>query len=403
MLRPPGRVCGNVLGAVRFAVPTFAALLAGPWLVLAACSSPPAKPKEPLGAMPEVVTTAEPEWIPWSIRAGKPVDADPREKHLADLRQLTFGGENVAARWSADGKKLVLEATPKGAACSQVFVLDLGSGETKPVSTGGGKAVSGSFYPAGDRFLYASTRAAGGACPPRPERARGDVRPLDELDVYSAAADGSDARPLLASAAHDSETAVAPDASRLVFTSTRDGDPELYTANLDGTRVRRITSAPGYDGAAAFSPDSSRLVWRASRPAGAELDEHRALLAQRLVRTGKTEIWIAGAEGQNARPITSHGRTSLAPSFLPDSRRVIFASNIDAPPRGEAGGFDLYVVDPDGPVTATGGPAVERITFAEGLDSAPAVSPDGRYLVFTSSRLGREPGETNVFVARWVP
>jgi TolB protein len=351
--------------------------------------------------MPDVVTTADPEWIPWSIRAGKPVEADPRERHLAELRRLTFGGESAGASWSPDGKKLIFQRTPRGAGCERTFVMDLGSGEAKQVSPGEGKSAGGSFFPAGDRILYASTRAAGAACPAPPDRARGHGSPLDDFDVYSAAADGSDARALFASSGYDAETAVAPDGSRLVFTSTRDDDLELYTANLDGTSVRRITRAPGYDGGAAFSPDSTRLVWRAARPAGAALDEYRALLAQKLVRPGELEIWTAGAEGQNARRLTGGGHTSSAPAFAPDSRRVIFASDRDAanPSRGGASAIDLYVIDPDGPTTASGGPAIERITFADGIDGAPVFSPDGRYLAFTSSRAG----ETDVFVARWVP
>lgn len=358
-----------------------------------------------MGAIPEVTTTAEPEWIPWSIRAGKPVQADPREQHLTDLRQLTFGGENVDARWSADGKKLIFQATPKGAGGGQIVILDLGSGETKQVATGGGEATGGFFFPAGDRVLYASARAAGEVGPSRADRSRGDVWWRGDFDLFSAKVDGSDARPLLASSGYDAEATAAPDGSRLVFTSTRDGDLELYTARLDGTGVRRITSAPGYDGGASLSPDSTRLVWQAARPTGAELDEYRALLAQKRVRAGELEIWTAGAEGQNARRITANGHRNLAPSFLPDSRRVIFASDVDAAPPsgGRAPNFDLYVIDPDGPATATGGPAVERVTFAEELDGSPMFSPDGKYLAFTSGRRGGEPGETNVFVARWVP
>ena len=58
---------------------------------LAACSSAEPAAKEPLGYMPTAVTTATPEWIPFSVRAGKSVAGDPRERHLTDLRQLTFG------------------------------------------------------------------------------------------------------------------------------------------------------------------------------------------------------------------------------------------------------------------------------------------------------------------------
>ena len=78
-------VCGNVLRVVRnvsisscLALPvalTGAGLAAS--LLASACTSAQPGPRD-LGAMPDVVTTAVPEWIPWSIRAGKPVDPDPR-------------------------------------------------------------------------------------------------------------------------------------------------------------------------------------------------------------------------------------------------------------------------------------------------------------------------------------
>lgn len=377
--------------------------IGGALLALSACSAPQSNTKE-LGAMPEVVTTAQPEWIPWAIRAGKPASADPREKHLADLRQLTFGGDNAEAYWSPDGKRLIFQATPKGAGCDQIYAMDLGSGEVKQLSTGGGKTTCSYFFPDAKHILYSSTRAQGAACPQKPDRSHGYVWALDEFDVYIGAPDGSDLKPFLAGPGYDAETTIAPNGSRLVFTSTRDGDLELYTANIDGSRVARITNAPGYDGGAFFSPDSTKLVWRAARPAGAELDEYKALLAQKLVKPGRLEIWVGGADGQNARAITNNGRANFAPSFLPDSRRVIFASNLDASPpsTGRPPNFDLYVVDPDGPATATGGPAIERITFSEEFDSFPMFSPDGKYLVFTSNRHGSEPGETNVFVARWI-
>jgi WD40-like Beta Propeller Repeat len=86
--------------------------------VLAACSSAEPAPKEPLGYLPSAVTTATPEWIPFSVRAGKSVPNDPRERHLTDLRQLTFGqGENAEGYFSPDGKRLIFQSTRDGAAC----------------------------------------------------------------------------------------------------------------------------------------------------------------------------------------------------------------------------------------------------------------------------------------------
>ena len=385
--------------------PHRAVLALGFLSLTAACSASEPARKEPLGYLPSAVTTAEAEWIPFVIRAGTAVPGDSRERHLADLRQLTFGGENAEAYWSPDGRKLIFQSTRDGAGCDQIYTLDLGSGETLRVSNGQGRTTCGYFtYPKGDRILYASTHAAGAACPKKPDRSQGYVWPLDEFDIYSAKPDGSDTTPLVTGKGYDAEATVAFDGSRMVFTSTRDGDLELYTSKADGTDVRRVTNAPGYDGGAFFSPDGTKLVWRASRPTGETLEKYRGLLHKGLVQPEQLELMVAGSDGQNARAVTRNAKANFGPSFLPDSRRVIFSSNIDAAPPGRGGppNFDLYLVDPDGPLTVTGMPAIERVTFAEDFDGFPMFSPDGTYVVFGSNRHGKTRGETNVFVARWV-
>jgi Tol biopolymer transport system component len=226
--------------------------------------------------------------------------------------------------------------------------------------------------------------------------------------VYSSKPDGSDIKPFITGKGYDAETTVAFNGTRLVFTSTRDGDLELYTAKLDGSDIQRVTNTPGYDGGAFFSPDATKLVWRASRPTGQALQEYKSLLAKGLVRPTELEIFVAGSEGQNARAVTKNSKANFAPSFLPDSRRVIFASNMDSPPTppgGHGGGppnFELYIVDPDGPITPSGVPALERVTFAEDFDGFPVFAPDGEHIAFASNRYGKTRGETNLFVARWV-
>jgi Tol biopolymer transport system component len=371
--------------------------------LFAACSGAEPPKREPLGALPSAVTSAQPEWIPFSVRAGKAVDTDPRERHLTELRQLTSGGENAEGYFSPDGHSLIFQSTREGGACDQEYVMDLGSGAVRRVSNGAGKTTCGFFqFPRGERIVYSSTFASGPACPPKPDRSQGYVWPLDEFDVYSAKPDGSDTKPLLAGKGYDAETTFAPNGSRLVFTSSRDGDLEIYTAKPDGSDVRRITNTPGYDGGACFSPDSTKLVWRASRPTGSDLDEYRRLLEKGVVKPTQLEIMVAGAEGQNARAVTHNGKANFAPAYLPDSRRVIFASNLDALPGHGLPNFDLYIVDPDGPITQSGAPAIERVTFYEGFDSFPMFSPDGEHIVFSSNRYGSTPGETNLFIARWV-
>jgi Tol biopolymer transport system component len=163
--------------------------------------------------------------------------------------------------------------------------------------------------------------------------------------------------------------------------------------NIDGSDVRRLTNRVGYDGGAFYSPDGTRIVWRAAYPAtAADSADYRRLLGDRLVRPGRVELWIANADGSEARQITRLGGANFAPFFHPDGRRIIFSSNFENP-RG--GRFDLYLINSDG----TG---LEKVTTFEDFDSFPMFSPDGRKLVWASNRNGRTPGETNIFIADWV-
>lgn len=359
--------------------------------------------REPLGYIPSAVTSAAPEWIPFSIRAGKRVPMDPRERHFGELRQVTFNGGDHP-RWSPDGTRLIFQSTRDGGACEQILELDLGTGETKQVSPGGSRSLSGSFlFPTGDRIFYASTLGVGPDCSTL-DRSRNPAWALGPFQIYAARADGSDRHVVVDGRGSNMDPTLARDGSLLVFTSTRDGDMELYTAKPDGSDLRRATHAPGYDGGASFSPDGAHLTWQTSRPTGAELDAYRAQLQKGLFNPTATEIVMAGPEGQNPRTLTKNGKINLAPAFLPDSRRVIFASTLDGgPSQPGSSGLDLYLIDPDAPPTADGAPPLDRVTYHEGADTSPSFSPDGQRFAFASSRFGAKPGDTNLFVVGWLP
>jgi Tol biopolymer transport system component len=321
--------------------------------------------------------------------------ADPREVHLADLLQLTDGGENAEGYWSPDGAELLYQATVAPYECDQIFRVPAdGSGEPVLVSTGEGRTTCAYFtHPEGERILYATTHLAAPACPAPPDRSQGYVWALyDTFDIVSAAPDGSDVRRLTDAPGYDAEATVCPVDGRVIFTSVRDGDLELYTMQPDGSEVTRITHEPGYDGGAFFSPDCSKIVWRASRPrTDEELADYRELLETGLIRPGRLELWTANADGSEARQITWLGAASFAPSFFPNGERIIFSSNV-TDPRGRE--FDLWAVDTDGT-------DLERITWTEEFDGFPLFSPDGTRLAFASNRHHAREGETNLFVARW--
>ena len=319
---------------------------------------------------------------------------DERESRLSDVRQLTFGAENAEAYWSPDGTELVFQSNRAPYECDQIYRMSVSDPAALTlVSTGRGRTTCGYFTADGERVIFSSTHAADAQCPAPPDRSQGYVWPIyDTYQIYSAAPDGTDLVALTDTEAYDAEATVCPVDGSIVFTSTRDGDLDLYRMDADGGNVNRLTDAPGYDGGAFFSRDCSMIVWRASRPSGADLEDYRALLAEGLVRPGELEIFVANSDGSEPRQVTYVGGANFAPFFFPDGRRIIFSSNHHDPAGRE---FDLFAVGVDGT-------NLEQITFTPGFDGFPMFSPDGGQLAFGSNRNQGQPGETDVYLARWI-
>jgi len=321
------------------------------------------------------------------------VAAEPGESRLANIRQLTFGGQNAEAYFSRDGRRLTYQATTTESGCDQQYVMDADGGNVRRISTGRGRTTCGYFYQNDERVLWSSTHAADSACPTPPDMSQGYVWPLDDYDIWTSTPDGRDLRRLTDTPGYDAEATLSPDGRTIVFTSVRDGDLDIYTMNTDGSNVRRLTSETGYDGGPFFSHDGRLIVYRAYHPEGDARNEYRALLARRLVRPSRMELWVMNADGSDKRRITSLGGANFAPFFTPDDRRIIFSSN-HTNPRGR--NFDLYLINLDGS-------GLEQLTTYGEFDGFPVFSPDGRKLVFASNRNGRVPGETNIFMADWRP
>ncbi len=316
------------------------------------------------------------------------------ERHLRNIRQLTFGGENAEAYFSFDGKRIIFQSTRDGARCDRQYTMNADGSDVRRVSSGQGRTTCGFFAPGGREIVYASTHGAGPECPPRPDMSRGYVWPIfPGYDIYRANADGSNLRNISNSSGYDAEPTIGP-GGRIVFTSVRDGDMEIYSMNGDGSDVRRLTHRVGPDGGPFFNRDGSQIVFRGrTLTAGPELDRYSVLLKQGLWQPTSLEIFVMNPDGSGLRQVTTSSAASFAPYFHPDGRRIIFSSNITSQQgRGE---FDLYMINVDG----TG---LERVTHAAAFDGFPMWSPDGMKLVFASNRNAATAGDTNIFLADWV-
>ena len=322
------------------------------------------------------------------------------QKHLKNVRQLTFGGQNAEAYFSADDKQLIFQHQGADVACDQIYTMPVDTAEGKPatpklVSTGKGRTTCSFFFPAGDKILFSSTHATSPDCPPKPDYSHGYVWPIySSYQIYVAKPDGSDLKQLSHARGYNAESTITRDGKHIVFTSTRNGDLDIFTMDADGSNVKQLTNELGYDGGPFWSYDGSKIVYRAEHPkTPEEIKDYKDLYAAGLIRPGNLEIWVMNADGSDKHQVTRNGAANFGPYWLPDGKRIIFASNQADPKNGRD--FDLYIID-------EGGTGQQRITYHPDFDGFPMFSSDGKRLVWASNRNGLVPHETNIFIADWV-
>ncbi len=325
-----------------------------------------------------------------------------QEKHLKNIQQLTFGGDNAEAYFSPDGKSLSFQSNNKkwGLECDQIFDLNIakaaGDSTYIPprISNGLGRTTCSYYMPNGQDILFASTHLGSHVCP-QTEIIKGKYLwgVFGDFDIFVAGKNGKLKKQLTTTKGYDAEATISPKGDKIVFTSTRSGDLELWTMNIDGSNQRQITHQLGYDGGAFFSPDGKKIVYRASHPThDTEVAEYKKLLAKGLVAPTNMEIYTCDVDGSHVKQITHLGKANWAPFFHPMGDKVIFSSNH----HGERGfNFQLFMINLDG----TG---LEQITTESNFNAFPMFSPDGRKLVFSSNRNNKGTRDTNLFIADWV-
>lgn len=303
-------------------------------------------------------------------------------KQVTDSALFSKAGEGY---FSPDGKQIVYQAQPKDYIFYQIYTQDHDGGRPHRISPGRGRTTCAYFSPDGKKLIWASShldpkiddteaaekkQLAEDAASGRRRRYSWSFDPWTE--IFESDLKGNVTKQLTNEKGYDAEGAYTPDGSRIVFCSDRDGDADLYVMNADGTGVRQLTNAPGYDGGPFTSPDGKWVVFRSDR-------KEKELL----------QLYVIGIDGKNETALTDNVGVNWAPYWHPTQPYIIW-TGADHSQLGKVPGarpnYDLWLMKyavQDGKFTH-GEPI--RVTDDAGADVLPVFSPDGKKLMWTSSR-----------------
>ena len=155
----------------------------------------------------------------------------------------------------------------------------------------------------------------------------------------------------------------SPDGARLALSSSRGGSPEIYICDASGANLHRLTASKGPDVAPTWN-----------RKTGAQL----AFVSG---STGLPQIYTIEADGTNQQRMTDQGY-AVSPNWSPNGQFLTLAWIRKYGP-GEPGSSDIYLMD-------IASKQWVQLTHDGGRNDYASWSPDGRHIVFQSSRSGKE-------------
>lgn len=303
-----------------------------------------------------------------STYGGECSDHEQEEKHLRNIKQLTFpmmGFEKAGeAYFSPDGKSIIFQAVPTGQKHYQIYSMNIEEGNPRMVSTGRGACTCAYFRPDGKKIIFASSHEDpllnDPDSAPGFKRAGGEYRWnfTPYMNIYEANIDGSSLTALTTGASYHAECAYSPDGSRIVFASNEDGSMNLYTMKADGSDIQQVTKTKGcYNGGPFFSPDGSQIIFRS--------DRHEADYLQ---------IYIIDVDGSNERQLTDNGAVNWAPYWHPNGSVIAFTTSLHGHHQ-----YEVYLLN------VFSGTQV-RLTYNPTFDGIPVFNSDGNKLLWTSKR-----------------
>jgi len=273
-----------------------------------------------------------------------------------NVRRLTDDPEaDVWPAWSPDGASIAFMSKRDGD--WEIYVMDADGANPRRLTTEAGDDRAPAWSPDGIHLLFSSDRAGND-------------------DIYMMTVDGSQVIQLTDDPAGDIQPAWSPDGRQILFASERSGDWEIYLMQADGSGVQRLTNNSAPDFEPSWSPDGETIVWHAGW------------------NNMNEEIFAMNADGSDLRRLTNHPANDTSARVRPIAATAVAFG-------GEPVDGDLAAIlrtDAPKPRLSV---AVTRVSVAsDGAEANahsrfPAVSADGRYVAFESEAGNLVADDTN--------
>lgn len=152
----------------------------------------------------------------------------------------------------------------------------------------------------------------------------------------------------------------SPDGSQIAFMCSASGDPQIYTADAGGGHLQKITDTAGVSTSPAWNPKTGQQIVFVSD------------------RAGNPVLYMANSDGSNVQKIDLPDMGYVIdPAWSPNGQLLAFSW------RRPDGNYDIYAMDIVSHQLA-------QLTRDSGRNERPSWAPDGRHIVFESTRSGSD-------------
>ena len=158
---------------------------------------------------------------------------------------------------------------------------------------------------------------------------------------------------------------------RLIFQGTRPGESacdQIYVMEVDGSNVRRVSTGEGRTTCGYFFPSGDRILYSSTHLDAPECPPPPDYSRGYVWPLNEFDILTARPDGSDLRRLTDTPGYDAEATISPDGRTIVFTSTRD-------GDLDIYAMDADGS-------NVRRLTNEPGYDGGPFFSPDGTRIVY---------------------